>query len=269
MKVTVLTDNTTLIDQYYLGEPGLCLYIEDENKRFLFDTGYSDVFLRNAELMGIDLTLLDGIAISHGHNDHTRGLLYLRDAYEANPPEKKPLLLLHPGALQEKHAGEDAIGIPATKADLEAVFHIQESVGPVPLTKNLTWMGEIPRLHAFEERSCGFCGDSPDTVRDDTALVYRGKDGLVILTGCSHSGICNIVSQAMDLTGETRLADVVGGFHLLDKDRALFEPVRTFFESWKPKELHPCHCTGLAAKIALSRTLPVLETGVGMILNYC
>ena len=66
-----------LIDNYYLGEPALSFYIEDNNKRFLFDVGYSDIFIKNAKKMDIDLNNLDGIIISHGHDDHTRGLKYL------------------------------------------------------------------------------------------------------------------------------------------------------------------------------------------------
>ncbi|MDY5913148.1 MAG: MBL fold metallo-hydrolase, partial [Inconstantimicrobium porci] len=74
MDLTVLVDNNTYIDQYYLGEPAVSYYIEDKNTKILFDTGYSDIFIRNAEKMNIDLKKLDKIAISHGHNDHTLGL---------------------------------------------------------------------------------------------------------------------------------------------------------------------------------------------------
>ena len=77
MKLTVLVDNNTYIDQYYLGEPALSFYIEDGTEKILFDTGYSDAFIKNAEQMGIDLGALTYIVLSHGHNDHTRGLPFL------------------------------------------------------------------------------------------------------------------------------------------------------------------------------------------------
>ena len=80
MKLTVLTDNNTYIDQYYLGEPGLCYYLEDGEERLLFDLGYSDVFVQNANAMGIPLETVRQIVFSHGHNDHTGGMRFL-------PPE--------------------------------------------------------------------------------------------------------------------------------------------------------------------------------------
>ena len=76
MKLTVLVDNNTYIDQYYLGEPAVCYYIEDGETCLLLATGYSDVYIRNAKALGIDLAQVSVIALSHGHNDHTRGLQY-------------------------------------------------------------------------------------------------------------------------------------------------------------------------------------------------
>ena len=80
MKITVLVDNNTYIDRYYLAEPAVAYFIEDGEMRLLFDTGYSDVLLKNARAMGIDLTNLTHLALSHGHNDHTGGLKYLTSA---------------------------------------------------------------------------------------------------------------------------------------------------------------------------------------------
>ena len=70
MKLKVLTDNNTYIDEYYLGEPALSYYLEEDGRKILFDTGYSDVFMINAKKMGIDLGAIDYLVLSHGHNDH-------------------------------------------------------------------------------------------------------------------------------------------------------------------------------------------------------
>ena len=84
MKLTVLLDNNTFIDQYYLGEPGVSYFIEVDGKKVLFDVGYSDAFLTNAQKAGIDLADIDFVILSHGHLDHTRGLPYLIKYIEAN-----------------------------------------------------------------------------------------------------------------------------------------------------------------------------------------
>ncbi|MCS4516864.1 MBL fold metallo-hydrolase [Clostridium botulinum] len=76
MKLKVLVDNNTYIDQYYCGEPAVSYYIEDEDTSFLFDVGYSDLFIRNSNSLGIDLQNISSIVISHGHDDHTGGLKY-------------------------------------------------------------------------------------------------------------------------------------------------------------------------------------------------
>ena len=78
MKLTVLVDNYTNIDEYYLGEPGVSYYIEDTDATVLFDTGYSDILLRNAEALHKEMTRVSKIVISHGHDDHTRGLKFMQ-----------------------------------------------------------------------------------------------------------------------------------------------------------------------------------------------
>ncbi len=78
MELTVLSDNNKIIDRYYVGEPAVSNYIEGGGRRILFDAGYSDVYPRNAELLGIDLGAVDTVVPSHAHNDHTGGLDLLR-----------------------------------------------------------------------------------------------------------------------------------------------------------------------------------------------
>ena len=90
----------------------------------------------------------------------------------------------------------------------------------------------------------------------------------MIISGCSHSGICNIIEQAMRVFGEQRILDVVGGFHLLDPpERQMRETVR-YFEMAKPHEVHACHCTDLASKVALADVANLKEVGVGLDLEY-
>lgn len=125
MKLTVLMDNHTEIDVYHLGEPAVSYWLEADGKRFLFDTGYSDAFLKNAKAMGIDLTTADAILLSHGHNDHTGGLPDLL----ALPFPKKPRLIAHPHALLPKQWNGMDIGSPLSMKELQekAVLEFAEA----------------------------------------------------------------------------------------------------------------------------------------------
>lgn len=277
MELTVLVDNTTLIDRYLLGEPGLSFWLRDGDRHILFDCGYSDVLLHNAARLDIDLRRADTVVLSHGHLDHTWGLAHLLmhftgEATEGRP-RPRPRLLAHPLALDPRQADGLAIGSLVGAATLEAFFDPQFSAAPTPVTDRLVFLGAIPRVLDFENvPPIGLRqtpdGPVPDTVPDDTALAYRGDDGLVIVTGCAHAGIGNIVAHAMAVTGEKRLAAVIGGLHLLDAAPTRLEATATYLRRAGLGALHPCHCTDLAAKIALARTLPVREIGVGSRLTF-
>ncbi len=285
MKLTVLVDNNTIIDRYLLGEPAVSYFIESRGRRVLFDTGYSDVFLINAERLGIDLTDLDAIVLSHGHSDHTKGLPFLarlvresESGWRGTTGRRKPLLVAHPAAFLPKiqEGGED-IGSGFTPADFSDVFEYLPSTGPVDLGGGLTFMGQIPRVHSQDSVSVGFrigSTDSPertvmpDPLVDDSALLCTVADGVVIVTGCSHSGITNIIERALVLSGDLRILDIVGGFHLLGAGRTRVETVAAFLESRGVRTIHPCHCTDLAAKVGLSHRLDLREIGSGCALEY-
>ncbi len=251
MKLTVLCDNNTIIDRYLLGEPALSFLIEDEGKRILFDTGYSDVLIRNAEALNIDLNTVDALVLSHGHNDHTGGLQYLKhldcDLY------------CHPDCLNHKMYQGNDISIPVDLSETQMKIHLSKE--PIKLSEHLTYLGEIPRkwqnVKPLED----------DHLFDDTALVYDGERGLFVITGCSHSGIVNICQYAMEVTGCRRVYGVIGGLHILD-DEALAQYVADYFFQQGIKELYPCHCTDLQAKIILSRRNAVTEVGSGSVIEY-
>ncbi|MBN1222691.1 MAG: MBL fold metallo-hydrolase, partial [Candidatus Aminicenantes bacterium] len=111
-------------------------------------------------------------------------------------------------------------------------------------------------------------GVEPDRLLDDTALAYKSPQGLVVITGCSHSGICNIVEQAKRLCKEERILDIVGGLHLLNPSIEQLQGTLEYMKHLNPKEMHACHCTDLNSKIALSRVANLKEVGVGLILEY-
>ena len=179
MKLTVLTDNHTFIDQYYLGEPALCFLIETDGRQILLDTGYSNVCLRNSQAMGLDLAQVDTIVLSHGHNDHTGGLVPLQDAGLLTGKT----VLTHPLCFQPKRLDGQDIGCPFSARELAQSCNLHLSTEPVELTPHLTYLGEIPTTQVFEPRTpIGADWDGtawrPDRLLDVSALVYHTADGL-------------------------------------------------------------------------------------------
>jgi 7,8-dihydropterin-6-yl-methyl-4-(beta-D-ribofuranosyl)aminobenzene 5'-phosphate synthase len=147
------------------------------------------------------------------------------------------------------------------------------SKDPVWLTERLVFLGEIERKNDFEARSPigkivqdGL--EEDDYLMDDSALAYKSPRGLVIVTGCSHAGICNIVEQAKRICREDRVVDIVGGFHLLDPSEEQLQGTLAYMERLQPTEVHACHCTDLSSKIALSRVVNLKEVGVGSVFEY-
>ena len=167
-----------------------------------------------------------------------------------------------------KREETEAIGNPVTEADLNERFDLRKSAEPVRLTERLWYLGEIPDHYDFEAREAigeyqTKKGWEPDLVKDDTALAYETAEGLFIITGCSHSGICNICEYAKEVTGSTKIRGVLGGFHLFDLDKKLEETIEYFKEN-EVTELYPCHCVSFQAKAKIHEELPIVEVGVGM-----
>jgi 7,8-dihydropterin-6-yl-methyl-4-(beta-D-ribofuranosyl)aminobenzene 5'-phosphate synthase len=278
MRLRVLMENSTMIDEYYLAEPGLSLLLEDGATRLIFDTAYSGIFLSNAEAMHEDISSPAAIILSHGHDDHSAGLRHWVARYGTSQ-YPKPALVAHPRTFDPKRDGSLAIGSPQGIEELGRHFTLRLSAQPLELTPRFVFLGEIPRTNSFEAQepigetttgSGSTPGSSwiPDQLSDDSALVYKGDEGLVVITGCSHSGIVNIVEYAVKVCGDNRITDIVGGFHLMNAtpDRLDFTSKR--LAALAPRTVHPCHCTDLAARIHLASSLPVKELGVGMELCY-
>ncbi len=280
LSLTVLVDNNTIIDHYFSGEPGLSFLITIQGKKILFDTGYSDLFLKNAKDMGEDLLDLDMVVLSHGHNDHTGGLpdlvRYMTRARMDRIPVRRPTLIAHPGCFYPRpKLPVPNIGSIITEEELQRHVSVELSTSPRWLTDDLVFLGQIERKFDFEYTAAGkrkvLMPDGridDDELLDDTALAYRSKKGLVIITGCSHSGICNIAEHAKGVCGEDRIIGIIGGLHLLAPDRPRLEETVSYLQNQHLASLHACHCTSLSAKIALAGANPLQEVGVGMTLSW-
>ncbi len=267
MKLQVLVDNHTYIDAYYLGEPAVSFLIEEDGKKILLDTGYSDVLLRNAAQLELDLSKLTHIVFSHGHNDHTRGFQFLKENIDVSSMH----LIAHPDCFLPRADDTDVFGAPFSAEEITELVRYQPSKSPVYLTEKLVFLGEIPRRNDFEAsepigRRYKDGTWEKDYVIDDSALVYCGEDGLFLISGCAHSGICNMIAYAKEVCGDHRIVGAIGGFHLLDVGRQLTETI-AYLKACNLKQLYPCHCVSLAAKAAMLAELPVTEVGVGLTLE--
>lgn len=278
MKLTVLIDNNTLIDRYFLGEPGVSYLIQDDSKQVLFDVGYSDAFIINAQKMNLNLLNSDFIVLSHGHFDHTWGLdLLLKLFTEAkieSIPCKSPALIAHPDVFHTKSIdGLNEIGCTISESKLKKHFDVKLTKDPFWFTDKLVFLGEIERTNDFENKEpVGEVhskeGSKADFLFDDTALAYKSEHGLIIITGCSHSGICNIIEYAKKVCGQDKVIDVIGGFHLMQPSQMQLDNTLEYFKNLGPDKLHACHCVDLDSKIALSRAANLKEVGVGLSIEY-
>jgi 7,8-dihydropterin-6-yl-methyl-4-(beta-D-ribofuranosyl)aminobenzene 5'-phosphate synthase len=235
--------------------------------RILFDTGVSpDGMVENMRRLELSPGDVEVVVCSHGHFDHTTGLDgFVRAVGRASLP-----VLIHPEFWSRRRLavpGRDPFELPTTsrRALVDAGFEIIERQQPSFLfEQSVLITGEVDRTTEFET---GFPvhqawrdGDwQPDPlILDDQALVLhvRGK-GLVVLTGCGHAGVVNILRYVQRLTGVGNLHAVIGGFHLTG---ALFEPIIpptvAALADLGPDVIVPAHCTGWRAVHAIAARLP-------------
>jgi len=267
MKITILVDNYVPNKSDLFGEPSFSCYIEDENIKILFDLGISNIPFKNAKRLKLDLSNIDFIVLSHGHLDHTWGLVHYVNKYGAGDKKK---LICHPYALKPKKFKRENIGIKGKEQDLEEIFDIIRSKEPYWLGINIVFLGEIKRNTDFENKKplgMAKLNDKyvEDYIFDDSALAINTEEGIVLITGCSHSGICNIIEQAKKVFNNNKIRMIIGGFHLQSEDPNDEVIIRTkeYLGMQEIGIVYPCHCTNLLSKIEIAKVVPIGEVGSG------
>ncbi len=267
IRLITLSENTAW-QTGVLAEWGLSVLIEKDEHSILFDTGESISAVKNAKILGIDMAKIDTIVLSHGHFDHTGGLLSLL-AYIGH----EVTIIAHPDIWAPKYSrkaghAEQYIGIPYAREELEALgakFNL--AVEPVRIDEEILTTGEVPMLTDFEIIDPSLLvktevGWQPDRLLDDQALVIKTPQGLVVIPGCSHRGLINTLYQARKITDIDKIYLVVGGAHLINADDEQIWQTISALNEMGVSKLATCHCTGTRANILLSQTF-----GKSFILN--
>ncbi len=238
MKWTVLSDNRTNDDQLQT-EHGLSILLETDKHCILLDTGASDVFIRNAEKMGIDLSTVDYVFISHGHSDHAGGLKHLMKIND------KAQVIVSPDAVSgkfySKRGNLHSITTEWPEGLEERILQIDHSQ---EIAEGLHIIAHIPHAHPMPKGNQHlFVQNAEDNyIHDDfrhELALYT--DGL-LFTGCAHSGLENILAAC-----PYPVEEVIGGFHLLDDhetEEELADLANRLKTSYPKTQFYTSHCTG-------------------------
>ncbi len=241
MKIITLIDNL-VNSPGLIGEHGLSLYIDIGDKKILFDTGQSGLFIQNAQKLGIDVSEIDALVISHGHFDHTGGL------YPFLEINKKAKIYAKKDIFTPKYSGKTRfIGTLRNEELLTGrlifVRTITEVAPDIFILPTIEIHHDIDTnfTNLYKKEGMSFC---PDNFDDELFLVIQKNKHINILTACSHRGITNICETA---TAYFKLPInlILGGFHMKECGVSQYVHVTHYLRSIQPKLIGTCHCTGV------------------------
>lgn len=273
VRITILVENS-VHRRGLQAEHGLAYHLVFGRKQVLFDTGQTNLLLANAQRLGLDLSRVDVIILSHGHYDHTGGLAAMRRL----APEAR--IVMHPAATAPKFAvnpdgSSRSIGIDEVGRHALATAEVEIcDEQPVEVVDGLFATGRIPRTTRLEDVGGRFFLDPactrPDPLLDDQAMFFESGEGTVVLLGCAHAGVINTLQHIELFTGSTKVGAVLGGMHLL---HASEERMRFTLEELGRRDIHelaPMHCTGWNPILRLWNAFPgcCKSGGVGTVFSY-
>jgi 7,8-dihydropterin-6-yl-methyl-4-(beta-D-ribofuranosyl)aminobenzene 5'-phosphate synthase len=268
LKITILS--TMLADGQELGEWGFSAFVEADGHRLLFDTGaHTDVVLKNARSLNIDFSTVPEVILSHDHSDHVGGFMTLRQA----------VLPATPGALATAHVGEGMfysrssvlpwmegnpmVQIKPAYEKTGGVFVVHDR--PVQLYPGIWLTGPVPRKYPEHNWSGSGKVTTPagiveDTVPEDMALIFDTDQGLVVLTGCGHAGVINIIDYARTIIRPARVHALIGGIHLFAASEATLQWTAGKLKDFGVDNIIGAHCTGLETVYRFRRDLGLDRT---------
>ncbi|MFC1983413.1 MBL fold metallo-hydrolase [Chloroflexota bacterium] len=264
LRITVLAEDSILYESAYLGQHGVSFLLEGVSggniKRILVDVGQNpEALLHNMQTTGISPSVIDAIVLTHCHYDHTQGVARLLGKIG----KKDVQVIAHPSIFRLHFCTEPYprhVGIMPSDSKVE----IEKAGGKLTLTKEslvimpgIMTTGEVRRRTEFEEVTVavktienGMVID--DLMLDDISVVANVKDkGLVIITGCSHAGIINIVNQAIEVTNCSKLEGIIGGLHLVEASDTVIKRTVEELSKLNMAWISAGHCTGFKAQVEL------------------
>jgi 7,8-dihydropterin-6-yl-methyl-4-(beta-D-ribofuranosyl)aminobenzene 5'-phosphate synthase len=259
--ITTLTDNSA-VGRGILAEWGLSVLVEAGGRTVLLDTGASITTTNNASVMKVDLSSVETVVLSHGHWDHTGGMRDVLQAIGHTVP-----VVAHPAALQPKYGSRGGEmpprynGLPFLKEELERLgAEFRLATEPTWITDDIVASGEEPMRTGFEHVSESLVlwengTERPDPLDDDQSLYIVTDLGLVVILGCAHRGMINIVEHAREITGVDRVYLVLGGTHLVAADEKQLEETIQAIRRLDIRHLGVSHCTGPEAAVDLAAAL--------------
>jgi 7,8-dihydropterin-6-yl-methyl-4-(beta-D-ribofuranosyl)aminobenzene 5'-phosphate synthase len=257
-KITILCENTVgrLVGS---GEHGFSAYLETDRGNYLFDTGNSHSIVPNSLLLNKDLRSVTKIFLSHGHHDHTGGLPEVLKLKGKVDVHVHPHVFLDRIAVLKEDGKETKrfVGIPYKKVYLEFLgANFVFNTDFMEVEKGIYLTGEVPRQTEFEKpdpRLFSEIGGKSvqDTFPDDQSLILDGEKGLILIFGCAHSGMINIINHVISKTGKEKFQAILGGTHLdfLTPDQ-LEESIRSL-KKMDIERIGVSHCTGMRAAFRL------------------
>ena len=270
MKFAFLIENKTDRDGL-VAEHGLSIYIEAHGRKILFDTGASDLFVKNAEKMNINLEEVEELIISHGHYDHTGGVPAFCEINKIAP------IYVHENAFYENFSlnenGERSMdSIPWTEHECAEIDpRIVRTSGVKWIDENIVISGTVPGIDGYEPTATFYRILEDGSVIEDNMdheqmLVIREPEGLYVFSGCSHRGVVPAIRYAREIFGGEKIAALVAGMHLYSADEEMRNKVVGQIIEEEIDIVMPVHCTGINAicdlKTALKDKCIVATTGM-------
>ena len=256
LKVTILSTMLSGDPRAGVGEWGFAALVEADGHRLLIDTGARpDTVAKNAAELGIDLSTVEELVLTHNHSDHTGGLITLRrEAMSRNP---RALARAHVGrGIFYSRPGKDGAednGLLGKKAEYEALGGtFVEHDGPYQLLPGVWLTGPVPRPHPEKnwsglQKLRGPSGEVEDTVPEDSAVVIATAKGLVVVSGCGHAGIVNTLEYAGTIVPGGKVYAALGGFHLFAASDEQLRWTAERLAALGVSQLLGAHCTGIEA----------------------